>query len=161
MMHLLHSTFTAVGGASSCIKALRTQTLFLTLLVVALTAMTAAAHPAGRIITVSRDTAISYRDADGCFNYILQPNDQRTRNVWRKATGARLRAGRSYLHSPIDVTRRDSAALDSLLAVEQQSAVRLVHHLRHPWLYFLLGVAIYFSGWWLWRWTRFRWRSRK
>ena len=114
-----------------------------------------AAHTS-RIITVTQDSAICYADSDGCYNYILQAGE------WRKATGKKLRAGRSFLHTTYDVTR-DSSGGEAVLAqllqqegdsfrLETQSLLSRVA----PYLWFLLGVAIWFGGFWLYRWTRRR-----
>ena len=155
MKHVNTRKFKAVGGVFS--KASRTKFLFFALLFVALTAMNALAQPEPRVIILDHDTVIDYRDTtDGCFNYILQPNDDRTGNEWRKATGARLRAGRPYLHTPFDVTKRDSADLSALLAVEGRSFSRLFtqNNIIHLTSYILLLIILWVVGLRLYRWTR-------
>ena len=109
-----------------------------------------------QIITVTQDSAICYADSDGCYNYILQ-NDQ-----WLKATGKKLRAGRSFLHTTLDITREDSGGEEALAQMLQQECdsfrletTTLLSRLS-PYLWFLLGVGIWFGGLWLHRWTRRR-----
>ena len=124
--------------------------------------MNALAAPAPRVIILDHDTAIAWADSDGCFNYILQPNADRTANEWRRATGAILRAGRPYLHTPVDVTKRDSAVLgdsadlSDLLAVEGRSFSRLFtqNNIIHLTSYILLLVILWVVGVRLHRWTR-------
>ena len=127
--------------------------LFLLLLFIALPLRAAHTY---QIITVTQDSAICYADSDGCYNYILQ-NDQ-----WLKATGKKLRAGRSFLHTTLDITREDSGgeeALAQMLRQERDSfrlETRTLLSRAAPYLWFLLGVGIWFGGLWLHRWTRRR-----
>ena len=50
------------------------------------------------LIAVLTDTAIPWNPSEGVYNYILQ------NGVFKKATGAKLRAGRAYLSTSYDVT---------------------------------------------------------
>ena len=127
--------------------------LFLLLLFIALPLQAAHTY---QIITVTQDSAICYADSDGYYNYILQ-NDQ-----WLKATGKKLRAGRSFLHTTLDITREDSGGEEALAQMLQQECdsfrletTTLLSRLS-PYLWFLLGVGIWFGGLWLNRWTRRR-----
>ena len=126
--------------------------LFLLLLFIVLPLQAAHTY---QIITVTQDSAICYADSDGYYNYILQ-NDQ-----WHKATGKKLRAGRSFLHTTYDVTReRDGEAGLAQLLQQEGDAFRLKSHTlltrAAPYLWFLLGVGLWFGGLWLHRWTRRR-----
>ena len=128
--------------------------LFLLLLLV-LTALPLQAAHTYQIITVTQDSTICYADSGGYYNYILQAGQ------WRKATGKKLRAGRSFLHTTLDITRESDgeAGLAQLLQQEGDSfrleTTTLLSRLS-PYLWFLLGVGIWFGGLWLNRWTRRR-----
>ena len=152
---LLHSSFLKVKYI------LRSCNLFAVVLVLLLVAGRAAALPEGKMITVTKDTIICWADSDGCFNYILQPNDAGTANVLRKANGKRLRAGNQYFHTPYDVTKEPNgdAALQQLIA-QEANAFRLETDSflskYSSYLYFLFGVVVWFIGMWVWHWTKRR-----
>ena len=109
-----------------------------------------------QIITVTQDSAICYADSDGCYNYILQGDR------WLKATGLKLRAGRSFLHTTLDITREDSGGEEALAQMlrQERDAFRLETRTllsrAAPYLWFGLGVLLWFGGLWLHRWTRRR-----
>lgn len=134
--------------------------LLLLLIVIALPLQ--AAHTS-QIITVTKDSVICWSDSDGCYNYILQDNQ------WHKATGKKLRAGRSFLHTTYDVTKEPDgdAGFARLLQQEADSfrmetTTLLSGFPRLPsWCWFLLGVATWFVGLWLYQrlWHRRRIRD--
>ena len=115
--------------------------------------------PEGKMITVTHDTVICWADSDGCYNYILQADDAGTANVLRKANGKQLRAGNQYFHTPYDVTKdADGATRLQALIAQETDSFRLETDTflskYSSYLYFLLGVAVWFVGMWLWQWTK-------
>ena len=117
--------------------------------------------PEGKMITVTKDTIICWADSDGCYNYILQASSDGTGNVLRKANGKQLRAGNKYFHTPYDVTKEPNgdAALQQLIA-QEANAFRLETNTflskYSSYLYYLLGVVVWFIGMWVWHWTKRR-----
>ena len=113
------------------------------------------------MLTVTHDTVICWADSDGCYNYILQADDAGTANVLRKANGKQLRAGNKYFHTPYDITKdADGATRLQALIAQETDSFRLETDTflskYSSYLYFLLGVAVWFVGMWLWQWTKRR-----
>lgn len=116
-------------------------------------AATAEAPQRNELVATSEKTVVPWTSGDGYYNYILNEN------AFRKATGAKLAARRAYLHTPYDVMATGSDRLAILLEQERDSfrleTTTLLSRLA-PYLWFLLGVGIWFGGLWLYRWTRRR-----
>lgn len=79
---------------------------------------------------VLTDTAIPWNPSDGIYNYILQ------NGVFKKATGAKLRAGRAYLSTSYDVTATSAPELQIVFgdvtgisdAMHLNNNERITHH---------------------------------
>ena len=82
------------------------------------------------LIAVLTDTAIPWNPSDGMYNYILQ------NGVFKKATGAKLRAGRAYLSTSYDVTATSAPELQIVFgdvtgisdAMHLNNNERITHH---------------------------------
>ena len=76
---------------------------------------TAATISDNELVGVTEDTAIEY-SAGGKYNYILQKDGSDL--VFRKATGAKLRANRAYLSTTYDVMAVGAPALEVIIGGE-------------------------------------------
>ena len=128
------------------------------LLLFIVTALPLQAAHTSKIITVTKDSAICWSDSDGCYNYILQDNQ------WLKATGKKLRAGRSFLHTTYDVTKEPDgdAMLSQLLAQDRRSFSALLTwgNIIHLTSYLLLLIILWVVGLWLFQRVKRRYRRQ-
>ena len=69
-----------------------------------------AALSENELVGVTAETAVAYNPTSGVYNYILQMDGANL--VFRKATGAKLRANRAYLSTDYDVTAPGARELE-------------------------------------------------